>query len=88
MWKGYFDPDNKKKLDKFTLVWFERERRNFFSNTSYLKPGLPYTSDRLRQVYNIPNADPVCVEFNINQPRVDERYYSINLRIDESNRTR
>ena len=35
-----------------------------------------------------PNADPVCVEFEINQPRVAERYYSSNSKIDDSNRTR
>ena len=48
---------------------------------------MPYARDRLRQVYNSPNADPVRVEFDINQPRVAERYYSSNLRIDESNHT-
>ena len=34
------------------------------------------------------NADPVRVEFDINKPRVDERYYSKNPKTDESNRTR
>ena len=34
-----------------------------------------------------PNAGPAHVDFEINQPRVDERYYSINSKIDESNRT-
>ena len=34
-----------------------------------------------------PNSDPVRVEFDIDQPRVDERYYSSNSKIDESNRT-
>ena len=34
-----------------------------------------------------PNANPVCVEFDINQPRVAEIYYSRNLKIDDSNRT-
>ena len=37
---------------------------------------------------DIPNADPVCVEFDINQPRVAERYYSRNSKIDYSNRMR
>ena len=49
---------------------------------------MPYERDRLRQVYDITNADPVRVEFETNQPRVDERYYSINSKIDDSNRTR
>ena len=35
-----------------------------------------------------PNADPVCVEFEINEPRVAERYYPSNSNIHESNRTR
>ena len=49
---------------------------------------MPYARDRLIQVDDSTNADPVRVEFEINQPRVDERYYSINPKIDESNRTR
>ena len=53
-----------------------------------MKPGLPYARDRLRQVDDSPNVDPVCVEFDINQKRVAERYYSIHTNIDESNSTR
>ena len=49
---------------------------------------MPYARDRLRQVDDSPNADPVRVEFQINQPRVAERYYSNNWKIDESNLTR
>ena len=49
---------------------------------------MPYTRDRLRQVDDIPNADPVHVEFDINQPKVYEGYYSINLNIEEINLTR
>ena len=59
-------------MDKFVLVWVDREQRYFISNTSSLKPGMSYANYRLRQVYDTPNADPVCVEFEINQPRVDE----------------
>ena len=47
-----------------------------------------YARYRLRQVDDIPNADPVHVEFEINQPKLAERYYSRNLKIDESNSTR
>ena len=39
-------------------------------------------------MYDSPNLDLFCVEFDINQPRVSERYYSIDSNIDESNRTR
>ena len=60
----------------------------FIYNTSSLKPGLPYARDKLRQVGDSPNADPVHVQFEINKPRVDERYYSRNPKIDESNQTR
>ena len=49
---------------------------------------MPYARDRLRQVDDIPNADPIRVDFDINQPRVAEIYYSRNSNIDESNRTR
>ena len=49
---------------------------------------MPYSRDRLRQVDDSPNADPVRVDFEINQPRVVEIYYSRNPKIDESNRTR
>ena len=35
-----------------------------------------------------PNLDPFCVEFDINKPRVDEIYYSINFNIGDSNHTR
>ena len=34
------------------------------------------------------NADPVCIEFDINQLRVAEIYYYITPKIDETNRTR
>ena len=66
LWKGYFDLDNANKLDKFVLIWVDRERRYFTSNTSSLRPDLPYTRDRIIQVDDSPNADPVCVEFEIN----------------------
>ena len=75
-------------MDKFSFVWIDRDRRYFISNTSSLKPGPPYARDRLRQVDGSLNADPVRVEFEINQSRVDEIYYSRNLNIDESNRMR
>ena len=88
MWKGYFALNNEKKLGKFFFVWVDRDWRYFISNTSSLKPGMPYARDKLIQVDYIPNADTVCVEFEINQPRVAESYYSINSNIDESNRTR
>ena len=44
---------------------------------------MPYERDRLRQVDDITNGDPVCVEFDTNHPRVAERYYSRNSKIDE-----
>ena len=59
----------------------------FIYNTSSLKPGIPNTRYRFRHLENSPKADPVCVEFDINDPRVAERYYSRNSKIDESNRT-
>ena len=34
------------------------------------------------------NSDPVCVEFDINQPSVAERYYSRNPKIGDINRKR
>ena len=43
--------------------------------------------DSIRQVDEIPNIYPVRFEFDINQPRVSERYYSRNSNIDESNHT-
>ena len=49
---------------------------------------MTYARDRIRQLDDSPNADPVFVEFDINQPRVAERYHSRNSRIGESNRTR
>ena len=62
---------------KFTFIWVDRDTRYFISNTPYLKPGMPYARDTLRNLYDSPNADPVHVEFDINQPRVAERYYSV-----------
>ena len=64
------------------------EKRYFISNSSSLKPGITYARDRLIQVNDIPNAYPVRVEFEINQPKVAGRYYSRNPNIDESNHTR
>ena len=75
-------------MEKFAFIWVDSERRYLISNTSSLKPGLPYTRDTLRQVNNSTNTDPFCVEFDINKPRVDESYYSRKLKIDDSNRTR
>ena len=39
-------------------------------------------------MYDSPNADPVCVEYDINQPRLAEIDYPRNSNIDERNRTR
>ena len=78
LWNGYFALDNKKKLDKFAFVWVDRDWRYFISNKPSLKPVMPYARDRLIQVDDSPNADPVRVEFEINQPRVAEKYYSSN----------
>ena len=88
LWKGYFAIDNKKKLEKFAFVWVERDRRYLIYNNSYLKPGMPYARDRLRYLDYSPNADPVRVEFEINQLRVSEIYYYRNPKIDERNCTR
>ena len=49
---------------------------------------MPYVRYKIIQVDDSPNANPVRVEFEINQPKVAERYHSINLRIDDSNCTR
>ena len=49
---------------------------------------MPYARDRIRQLNDSTNADPVRVEFDINQPRLAERYYSRNSNIDEIKRTR
>ena len=49
---------------------------------------MPYVRYKIIQVGDRPNENPVCVEFDINQPKVAERYYYINLRIDDSNYTR
>ena len=49
---------------------------------------MPYEKDRLRQVDDSPNADSVRFDFEINQPRIAEIYYSINSKIDERNCTR
>ena len=39
-------------------------------------------------MYDCPNEEPGIVEFDINHPRMAERYYSRNLNIGEINRTR
>ena len=88
LWKGYFSLDDNTKLDKFAFVWVDRDWGYFIYDTPSLNPGVPYAMDRLIHVNDSPNADQLRVEFDINQPRVDERYYSINTKIDESNRTR
>ena len=88
LWKGNFDFNSKKKLEKFAFILVDRDRRYSISNTSSLKLDMPYEKDRLRQVDDSPNADSVHVEFDINQPRVARRYYFRNPKIDESNRMR
>ena len=88
LWKGYFSLDKKKKLENFAFVWVDIDWGYFIYNTPSLKPGVSYARNRLIQVDDSPNADQVCGEFEINQPRVDERYYSRNPKIDESNRMR
>ena len=42
VWKGYFPIDNNNKLDKFALVCVDRDWSYLVSNTSSLKPGMPY----------------------------------------------
>ena len=49
---------------------------------------MTYERDRLRKVDDNPSADTVCVDFEINQPRVAEISYSIDSKVDESNHTR
>ena len=88
MWKGYFTLDNEKKLEKSTFVWVDIDQRYFISNNSSLKPGITCARERLKHVDYSLNADPVRIEFEINQPRVAVRYYSRNFKIDESKRTR
>ena len=63
MWKGYFSINNKKKLDKFDLVWVDIYRRYLIYRTSSLKHDIPYARDRFRQVDNIPSADTYRSEF-------------------------
>ena len=74
-------------MEKFAFVWVDRDQRYLISNTSSLKPSTSYARDRLLQVDDSPK-DTVHFEFDINKPRVDERYYSINLNIDEISCTR
>ena len=88
LWKGCFDLDNEKKLEKFAFVWVDRDWRYFILDSSSLKPGMPYSRDRIRQLGGIPNSNTFCFEFEINQPRMAEIYYSRNPKIDESNHTR
>ena len=61
LWKGYFSLDNKKKLEKLAFVWVDRDWGCFIYNTPSFKPGVSYARDRLRQVDDSPNADPVRV---------------------------
>ena len=61
LWKGYVSLDNKNKLDKFAFVWVDRDWGYFIYNTPSLKPGVSYERDRLRQMEDSPNADPVHV---------------------------
>ena len=63
LWKGYVALGNEKKLDKFAFVWVDRYRRYLISNTSSLKPCIPYARDRLIQVDDSPNTDPVHFGF-------------------------
>ena len=42
IWKGYFALDSEKNLDKFTFICVDREHSYFISNTSCLKPVIPY----------------------------------------------
>ena len=48
LWKGKFSLNNEKKLEKFALVWVDRDQRYLISNTSSLKSGIPYARDILR----------------------------------------
>ena len=48
---------------------------------------MQYERERLKQLDDIPNVDLVRVKFEINQPGVAEKYYSINSEIDKRNGT-
>ena len=85
--KGYVDIHNEKKLDKFSFVWVDIYQRYLIYNTSSLKPGMQYERERLKQLDDITNVDIVRVKFEINQPGVAEKYYSINSDIDKRNGT-
>ena len=88
LWKGYFALDKENKLDKFAFVWVDRYWRYFIFNTSSLKPGMPYSRYRLRNVDTSHDTYLVRVQFEINDPRVTEICYSKNSKIEGSNRTR
>ena len=55
LWKGYFDLDKGKKLEKSVFVWADRYQMYFISNTSSLITGMNYSRDRLRKVDDSPN---------------------------------
>ena len=64
--EGILSIGNEKNLDKLSFVWFDIYRRYLISNTLSLKTGMSYARDKLRQVDDSPNADPVRVYFEIN----------------------
>ena len=74
-------------MDKFSFVWVDIYRRYLIYNTSSLEPGMQYERERLKHLDDITNVDLVRVKFEINQPGVAEKYYSINSDIDKRNGT-
>jgi hypothetical protein len=68
------------------FVWMDRTRRYFVATAGSLDNGAPYTRERWRQL--TPDAEPVKVELQVQQPKAAEMYYDCCAAIDRHNRCR
>jgi len=87
--KGLLSTDPETNTQLLAFVWIDRDRRYFIATAGSLGPGAPIRRQRWRQVdTDTPNAEPVKVDIEIDQPEAAELYYSACGKIDQHNRHR
>jgi hypothetical protein len=73
----------------YAFMWVDRDRRYFITNTSSLRPGIPWVRQRRRQIAPVESQEPPeRVELTVSQPKAAEVYYDVCGKIDLHNRRR
>jgi len=78
--------NNHRLAELLAVLWVDRERRYFISNTEGVSSGEPQYRRRRRQAEDDPFAESTKKEIEIPQPKMIETYYSVASKIDQHNK--